>query len=100
MSGGAADSCDFWGVHERRGAEALSHHLAGISYQLFFSTRRFSVKDISLSCCHGQLVRSTTRVFTDVCFHLLSPRVAYGAFHLHDVKQARMPLWVNDSLYK
>ena len=37
MSGGAADSCDFWGVHERGGAEALSHHLAGISYQLFFS---------------------------------------------------------------
>lgn len=41
MSGGAADSCDFWGVHERGGAEALSHRLAGISYQLFFSNTTF-----------------------------------------------------------
>lgn len=40
-----------------------------------------------------------TRVFSEVCLHLLSPHVAYGASHLHDVKQAGTPLWVSDSLY-
>ena len=39
------------------------------------------------------------RAFSEVCLHLLSPLVAYGASHLHDVKQAGTPLWVSDSLY-
>lgn len=100
MSGGAADSCDFWGVHEGWELRLCPTILQGSSISFSFQTRRhFSIKDVSLSCCHGQLVRSTTRVFTDVCLHLLSPRVAYGAFHLHDVKQAGTPLWVNDLLY-
>ena len=38
-------------------------------------------------------------MFSEVCLGLLSPRVAYGASHLHDVKQDGMPLWVSDSLY-